>query len=104
MFLCGVCSCALLLRLYVGLVVVILVLRYAQSIFSFTIALNARSEYAGGGTYFTSINRTLNVDVGHAILFAGGMQHAGAQLTSGRRYILVLFLGVYDHPLPLYVS
>jgi hypothetical protein len=73
-----------------------------QSVVSFTIALNTCSEYAGGGTYFTALGRAVNVEQGHALLFAGGLEHAGACITQGKRYILVIFLAIHDHPLALH--
>jgi hypothetical protein len=60
-----------------------------QSIMSFTIGLSPCSEYVGGGTYFTALQSAVNVEQGHALLFAGALEHAGACITEGTRYILV---------------
>ena len=74
-----------------------------ENTFSFTIALNDRSEYEGGGTAFERLRpagsgvdeyaRTvLNADAGGVVAFPGKLKHGGNVVTSGRRYIIPLFL------------
>jgi hypothetical protein len=68
-----------------------------KSLISFTVGLNAKSDFGGGGTFFSHLNRTINTDTGEAVVFAGGVEHAGAATTSGTRYVLVLFVHVKGH-------
>jgi len=73
-----------------------------ENTFSFTIALNDRSEYEGGGTCFTRLRRVgaeaefgetlLNADAGGVVAFPGKLRHGGHVVTSGRRYIIPLFI------------
>jgi len=78
-----------------------------ESAFSFTIALNDRAEYSGGGTCFESLRlseedgggkrddfeaRTLNADAGGVVAFPGTVRHGGSPVTGGVRYIIPLFL------------
>ena len=62
-----------------------------QSLISFMVGLNEADEYGGGGTHFECLGATLGSGAGHFTAFAGGLTHAGAPITWGRRYILVLF-------------
>ena len=65
-----------------------------QSLLSFTIALNDPSEYVGGGVFISGLGRAIDTpSAGHAVLFPGSVSHGGAQVTSGTRYIIVLFIG-----------
>lgn len=75
-----------------------------ENTFSFTIALNDRDEYEGGGTRFerlrpvdsppgTEFGETiLNADAGGVVAFPGKLRHGGNVVTKGRRYIIPLFL------------
>ena len=73
-----------------------------ESTFSFTIALNDRSEYEGGGTFFEGIRSSgsdedylplaLNADAGGVVCFGGKRRHGGEAITSGTRYIIPLFV------------
>ena len=71
-----------------------------ESAFSFTIALNDRSCYEGGGTRFERAARpgsdawaeeVLNADAGGVVAFAGKARHGGFPISSGTRYIIPLF-------------
>ena len=65
-----------------------------QSLLSFTIALNDPSDYEGGGTWFQGLGRAVDApSAGHAVLFPGKVEHGGHPITSGVRYIIVLFMG-----------
>lgn len=64
-----------------------------QSDFSLTVAMNDRSNYRGGGTYFPSLSRhPLSVDAGGLVAFDGTLLHAGFPLLQGTRYIITVFL------------
>lgn len=73
-----------------------------ENTFSFTIALNDRSEYEGGGTCFTRLKPVgaqgefqetlLNADAGGVVAFPGKLRHGGNVVTAGRRYIIPLFI------------
>jgi len=77
-----------------------------ENTLSFTIALNDRSEYEGGGTFFerlrpvgssaeTPFDETvLNADAGNVVAFPGKLRHGGKVVTAGRRYIIPLFIYV----------
>ena len=68
------------------------------------IALNDRSEYEGGGTKFERLRPVgseagdqfgetiLNADAGGVVAFPGKLRHGGNVVTSGRRYIIPLFI------------
>jgi hypothetical protein len=78
-----------------------------ESAFSFTIALNDRSEYEGGGTCFENIRLegskddyaplVLNADAGGVVAFPGTIRHGGAPVTKGIRYIIPLFLYLHEN-------
>lgn len=78
-----------------------------ESAFSFTIALNDRTDYEGGGTRFERARRpgsddpwreeVLNADAGGVVAFAGKARHGGMQITSGTRYIIPLFCYVDEN-------
>ena len=54
-------------------------------------------SYTGGGTWFEALGPkgiVVNADIGHAVLFAGPLRHAGFPIHRGVRNILVLFLYV----------
>ena len=74
-----------------------------ESTFSFTIALNDRDQYEGGGTCFEAIRpsgdpgasfeqRALSTDAGGCVAFGGKLRHGGQAITSGVRYIIPLFV------------
>lgn len=62
--------------------------------FSFVLALNARTAYAGGGTKFLRMKGkpVLRPDQGFASLFAGKNRHCGLAISTGVRYVLAGFL------------
>ena len=72
--------------------------------FTFTIALNPRAEYSGGGTIFPALrepgaraaepftNTVVSPDVGCVASFPGRLYHGGNEITSGVRWIIPLFI------------
>ncbi len=78
-----------------------------ESAFSFTIALNDRTDYEGGGTRFERARKpgssdpwkeeVLNADAGGVVAFAGKARHGGMQITAGTRYIIPLFCFVDEN-------
>ncbi len=63
-----------------------------QSMYSLTVALNARSEFTGGGTFFADCRTVICPDVGHVVAFPGDTWHGGEPITAGVRYIIACFL------------
>jgi len=49
-------------------------------------------DYEGGGTFFESINSTVHLQKGHALLFPGKLRHRGQKIIAGTRFLLVGFL------------
>ena len=66
-----------------------------QSQFSLTVAMNARGEYDGGGTFFLDTGEVANCDAGGIISFDGSLEHSGWPIVRGTRYIIVAFLYAY---------
>jgi len=62
------------------------------SVLSFNIALNERTDYEGGGTWFEGLGKSLAIDRGHMLCHASGLLHGGHPISSGVRYILVGFV------------
>mmetsp|Transcript_31242 Transcript_31242/g.73600 ORF Transcript_31242/g.73600 Transcript_31242/m.73600 type:complete len:406 (+) Transcript_31242:187-1404(+) len=57
------------------------------------IALNDPIEFEGGGTIIEALsNEPMRLQKGHALVHPGDVRHAGSTVTSGTRYVLVLFL------------
>ena len=57
------------------------------------IALNEPTEFEGGGTIVEALSeKPIRLHRGHALIHPGDVRHAGSTITSGSRYVLVLFL------------
>ena len=57
------------------------------------IALNDPTEFEGGGTVVEAYSKTpIRLPKGHGLIHPGDVRHAGSSITSGSRYVLVLFL------------
>ncbi|KAL3903477.1 MAG: hypothetical protein SGILL_010428 [Bacillariaceae sp.] len=56
------------------------------------VALSADDEFTGGGTYITKLNTTVQLKQGEMLIHLGDLEHAGAEITSGVRRILIAFL------------
>ena len=64
-----------------------------ESQLSLTVALNERSEFDGGGTFFEAAGRALCPEVGRVLAFRGGaVRHGGEPITRGVRYVIAAFL------------
>ena len=69
------------------------------SIISFNVLLSAPSEFAGGGTFFKHLGKTIGppqVDQGGCVVHDGKYPHAGVAITAGRRCVLVGFVETED--------
>ena len=58
---------------------------------SLTVSMNCLDQYDGGGTYFAKRCGALNCDVGGVVGFKGSLLHGGHPITTGKRYIIVVF-------------
>ena len=67
-----------------------------SSQYSLTIALNARAEYVGGGTYFEAPQLAVCPDVGHVVAFRGNTRHGAEPITAGVRYVLACYFFLCD--------
>ena len=62
------------------------------ALISCVVPLSASSEYEGGGTYVEPLERAFALEQGCALLHPSAIRHAGRRITSGHRWVLVLFL------------
>lgn len=68
------------------------------SVLTLIFALNSSLDYAGGGTYFSSLRRAIRLrQSGDLLLHCGKLQHGGWKLRRGSRYLLVCFLDCTQH-------
>jgi hypothetical protein len=64
---------------------------------SFNIALSSHdSDFQGGGTSFSLLNRTIHIRQGSLLCHDSGVYHAGSRVTVGTRYILVGFVNLRE--------
>jgi len=65
-----------------------------KSEWTFIIALcdGNGKDYDGGGTYLESIDATIHLQKGHALIFPGKQRHRGQKIIGGIRFLLVGFL------------
>ena len=63
-----------------------------SGLLSFTIALNAPSAYDGGGTWFESVDKLVEMPQGHVTFRPGHVRHQGKPLTRGTRYMIGGFI------------
>jgi len=60
---------------------------------SFNVLLNHPAEFQGGGTYFDHpLDRTIKIEQGAVLVHSGRRRHAGVEITSGQRFLLVGFI------------
>ena len=70
------------------------------TLFSFNILLNPSTDFEGGGTQFYN-NDTKSFDLytinqGDILIHSGKITHAGKVITSGKRYIIVGFINLFQ--------
>jgi hypothetical protein len=63
-----------------------------ESTHSLTVALNANTDYEGGGTYFHALKSAARPNQGQVLAFDGSLLHAGDSVLTGTRYIVAAFL------------
>jgi Flp pilus assembly protein TadD len=63
-----------------------------SGLLSFTIALNEPDQYEGGGTWFESVDRLVEMPRGHVTFRPGHVRHQGRPLTRGTRYMIGGFI------------
>jgi tetratricopeptide (TPR) repeat protein len=68
------------------------------ALISCVVPLSERAEYAGGGTYIEQLGRALVLEQGQALLHPSSVRHSGHRITSGERWVLVLFLNSVAMP------
>jgi hypothetical protein len=56
------------------------------------VMLSEPTDFGGGGTYITKIDQTIQLKEGEMLIHLGDVEHAGAEITSGVRRILIAFL------------
>lgn len=50
------------------------------------------ADFHGGGTYITVLDETILLKQGEMLIHLGDLEHAGAEITSGVRHVLIAFL------------
>lgn len=63
-----------------------------SGLLSFTIALNEPEAYDGGGTWFESVDKLVEMPQGHVTFRPGHVRHQGRPLTRGTRYMIGGFI------------
>jgi hypothetical protein len=56
------------------------------------VVLSADEDFSGGGTYIKALDRTIHLQQGEMLIHLGNLEHAGADITSGVRRLLIAFL------------
>lgn len=59
---------------------------------SFNVLLNAPCKFEGGGTLFTDKQELVTLKQGEMLLHFSKREHAGVEITSGKRMLLVGFI------------
>jgi len=54
--------------------------------------LSAQNEYTGGGTHITKLDETVRLRQGEMLIHLGDLEHAGVDIRSGVRRLLIAFL------------
>ncbi|CAN8100808.1 unnamed protein product [Discula destructiva] len=63
---------------------------------SFSLLLNHSDAFEGGGTFFKGTGQTFHLKQGGLLMHDAGLEHAGAEVISGQRIILVGFVDTVD--------
>ena len=76
-----------------------LALHEDTSLLTFSCLLKDPMHFRGGGLYIKDIDQSIQLNQGEAVAHAGKWLHAGLPITSGRRVVLVGFIGynLIDH-------
>jgi predicted 2-oxoglutarate/Fe(II)-dependent dioxygenase YbiX len=62
------------------------------SLISCVMPLSDSREYEGGGTFVEPLGSSIRIEKGCALIHPSAIRHAGHRITSGERWVLVLFL------------
>ncbi|ROW15210.1 hypothetical protein VPNG_03051 [Cytospora leucostoma] len=63
---------------------------------SFSLLLNHQDSFNGGGTFFKATGDTFHLQQGELLMHDAGLEHAGAEVISGQRIVLVGFVETVD--------
>ncbi|KUI68480.1 hypothetical protein VM1G_04662 [Cytospora mali] len=63
---------------------------------SFSLLLNHHRSFRGGGTFFKATGETFHLEQGGLLMHDAGLEHAGAEVVSGQRIMLVGFVETVD--------
>ena len=55
------------------------------------VLLSDDNDFTGGGTYIQAINRTVELKQGEMLIHLGDLEHAGKDIESGVRRLLISF-------------
>jgi hypothetical protein len=55
------------------------------------VMLSATDDFGGGGTYIKAIDETINLQQGEMLIHLGDLEHAGVDISSGVRRLLIAF-------------
>lgn len=69
--------------------------------FSFVLHINPLEQFEGGGTFFSKTNEIVKLNPGECLIFHGKEQHAGVEVTQGRRLIITGFIDYHKNPTDL---
>ena len=58
--------------------------------------LSRPNEYAGGGTYFCSLKKTIKLRQGQVLIHPGKLYHKGVDIITGIRMMIVCFMDGFD--------
>lgn len=68
---------------------------------SFNVLLNNHRDFTGGGTYFKHLDKVFMLQQGECLVHDSKLLHAGCDITSGERIILVGFVNTLPFRLPI---
>lgn len=63
---------------------------------SFSLLLNHHASFEGGGTFFKASGETFHLEQGGLLIHDAGLDHAGAEVVTGQRIMLVGFVETVD--------
>ncbi|KAI8365110.1 hypothetical protein BD560DRAFT_436509 [Blakeslea trispora] len=65
-------------------------------LFSLTLLISHPDDFEGGGTYYASIDKVIQLDQGDCAHHNAHIMHSGVDITKGTRYVLVGFIDTID--------